>query len=286
MLRTSALLLAAALVAVLGPVPAASFGLASWPLSQQASRSLDGLAQGVAGRGGRGGPLSRGRAGAKMSAGSGDKTILWIRHGITEMNVYLMSKGYGSPGFVDPGYWDTKLTANGEKQARKLRDQRKKLGHLDLIVASPLSRALSTASIAFKDDPTPRIVNADLRERMWLSSDVGSPAKELKSRFGDEGWDFSEIEETWWHTDEGWGKDGKEDWRHAGTYLHPGEPEEEFKERLKRFISWVSKREEKTIAVVCHWGVIHALTGHSLDNCEVKKGLLSEMQKHHMVFVD
>jgi hypothetical protein len=43
------------------------------------------------------------------------------------MNVFLMSNGYGTDGFTDPGFWDTKLTRNGEKQAKKINDNIQKL---------------------------------------------------------------------------------------------------------------------------------------------------------------
>ena len=43
------------------------------------------------------------------------------------MNVYLAGKGYGSPGFTDPGFWDTKLTPNGEKQAEQINQNLDKL---------------------------------------------------------------------------------------------------------------------------------------------------------------
>ena len=36
-------------------------------------------------------------------------------------------------------------------------------GHIDLIVCSPLTRALKTANIAFEGTNIPRVVNADIR---------------------------------------------------------------------------------------------------------------------------
>ena len=41
------------------------------------------------------------------------KSLVMIRHGVTEMNVYLGGCPYGEPGFVDPGLFDTRLTADG-----------------------------------------------------------------------------------------------------------------------------------------------------------------------------
>lgn len=124
-------------------------------------------------------------------------------HGVTEMNVFLMRNGYGSEGFKDPGFWDTKLTENGERQAKNINANLAKLvvklisptlpqscdhckwlpcdiplatgalrvtmpflvlqGPVDLIVCSPLTRALKTAHLAFEGTTIPRIVNADIR---------------------------------------------------------------------------------------------------------------------------
>ena len=58
------------------------------------------------------------------------------------------------PGFVDPGLWDTRLTPTGEAQARDLNTQlraRQSAGEpgVDLLLASPLRRALATAEIGF-----------------------------------------------------------------------------------------------------------------------------------------
>jgi hypothetical protein len=42
------------------------------------------------------------------------KTIILIRHGVTEMNDYLHSNPWGSKDFVDPNIRDTFLTKEGE----------------------------------------------------------------------------------------------------------------------------------------------------------------------------
>ena len=44
------------------------------------------------------------------------KTLLLVRHGITEMNVNLGTSGYGTPGFVEPGKWDTRLADGNEPE--------------------------------------------------------------------------------------------------------------------------------------------------------------------------
>ena len=47
----------------------------------------------------------------------------------------------------------------------------------ELLVSSPLSRALHTADLAFQDADIPRLVLPLARERLWLSSDVGQPRR-------------------------------------------------------------------------------------------------------------
>ena len=65
------------------------------------------------------------------------------------MNVYLGTSGYGTPGFVDPGKWDTRRSRRGTGQISRER----RCARADrLLVSSPLTRALMTADLAFGDD--------------------------------------------------------------------------------------------------------------------------------------
>lgn len=55
---------------------------------------------------------------------------------------------------------------------------------LQLLVVSPLTRALQTAELAFGSPPgCPTIVQPLARERLYLSSDVGRPPAELAAEF-------------------------------------------------------------------------------------------------------
>lgn len=81
------------------------------------------------------------------------KRIYFCRHGLSELNV----KGHFA------GSTDTPLVAEGRKQARKAGKKAKELD-IDLIVASPLSRAHETAQIIAKelDYPIDQIHTSDL----------------------------------------------------------------------------------------------------------------------------
>jgi len=237
-----------------------------------------------------------------MSAPSGsgaagqDKHIVFVRHGVTEMNEFLGTAHYGSPGFKDPGLWDTRLTPRGVAQAEALNRRLSSTAErtwdrgeqIDLLVCSPLWRTLQTASIAFAGERLcriPRLVNPAIRERMWLSSDVGTPASDLAAAWADEGWDFAAIPETWWYTEdsEQWRVN---DWRKAGEYVHCGEPPGPFTQRLGEFKEWLLARPEGRIAVVAHWGTIYGLTGKSLENCEVLETRLSEFKDQRIHVTD
>jgi glucosyl-3-phosphoglycerate phosphatase len=139
------------------------------------------------------------------------KTLYIIRHGVTEMNVALAAKRWGSKGFKDQMLWDTVLTPEGQKQAADLNKAIKRMvlpGEIQTIVSSPLTRALQTAELAFEGwEGTPRVVCPLLRERLYLSSDVGVRRSTLTPRFPT--WDLSELgtnDEPWWYVpgDEGY----------------------------------------------------------------------------------
>lgn len=55
---------------------------------------------------------------------------------------------------------------------------------MQLLVVSPLTRALQTASLAFGEQPgCPVLVEPLWRERLYLSSDVGRPGQQLAQEF-------------------------------------------------------------------------------------------------------
>eukprot|EP00793_Prasinoderma_coloniale_P004434 PRCOL_00000194-RA len=190
------------------------------------------------------------------------KTVTLVRHGQTEMNLYLQDFHERNSAaaadrelpFVDPGLRDTRLTPAGEAQAAALADVlATREPQPELIVASPLRRALLTAHLAYGALPdVRRRVEPLATERHWHASDTGSAAEELRELFPCGSWDVGHLEgrEPWW----------------------PLEPETdgEFEERMRRLGLWLLARPEEHIALVCHWGVINAVTrGYDPLNCEV-----------------
>lgn len=209
----------------------------------------------------------------------------FIRHGITESNEALMVQEWGSPGFKDHGLWDTVLSTSGVDHAIALHKEWSNERHLskfipwyriDLVLSSPLTRALQTFEyLVHHTHPpllpshTPKIAHPLLRERLYLSSDVGRPRRLLETSFPS--FDFSALpkeDSPWWYHPP---PDSTYiEWRPKGHYCCPGEPDDVFRQRLYDLRTFLLGREEREIVVVAHWGVIRGLTGFDVRNCEVR----------------
>ena len=232
------------------------------------------------------------------------KTLYLIRHGRTEMNEYLARHRWDDARFTDPMLFDTRLTSEGEAQAVALRAITEKLKpEPQLIVASPLRRALRTAELAFgleRYAATPRVTCVHARERVFHASDVGRPASEVRRDFPE--WCVEELraahgdDAPWWYA--GGDDDVADDADLSGgtkaktwtTRVHkqtendgetddesspvlrsgvPSEPSEVFEARMARLKAWLESRPESHIAIVAHWGVWFSLTGREFENCEL-----------------
>ena len=176
------------------------------------------------------------------------------------MNVRLLQEPASQPGWRDPELFDTALTPRGRSQAASLSAHCSRL-QLDLLVASPLSRALETATLAFGTAPgLPRLALPLAAERVWHASDVGSPPDQLATRFPHFA-GLADLPPVWWAVPHG-------SPREARAYAL--EPEDEFLSRMEALLAWLHARPEQHIALVCHWGVLEALTGVGFVNCETR----------------
>ena len=205
--------------------------------------------------------------------------LLLIRHGVTNMNVYLSKNPYGQRGFYDPGDYDTRLTDDGREMAAALNPiltEDHARAPIELLVSSPLTRALQTASLAMDGlDGVPRVANADISERRYLSSDVGRNPSELAAEYPLFAPSLSALPSNWWWEDEtaAGAAEAERLSLQGGTTLRgvslPVEPNAHFLARLESFRGWLEARPERKIAIVAHWGVFYACLGRSLKNCEL-----------------
>jgi len=179
------------------------------------------------------------------------KFVHCIRHGQSTFNAaYELAQN-------DPLHWDAPLTELGREQAAAAAAQVREVPY-ELIVTSPLTRALQTTLRIFEDHPSADRIRVESLhcENLENSCDVGRAPGALKQDFP--GLSFDHLDEVWWHNN------GEPD--HRG--LVP-EPPDALAERVRVFRGWLEARPEGLIAVVGHGTFFHHLTGRFLRNCKI-----------------
>jgi len=192
-------------------------------------------------------PSKRLCSGADPAALPLPETVLLIRHGEGLHNQT------GDSTLPDP-----ELTERGLEQARALgRHPAVTALHADLLVVSPMARAVQTAVAAFGERPPCRVVLSRLHSERWSGPcDQGRPKSALAERFPFvKTWEgFDELKEQWSFTGR---SDG--DWRER---------------RVPAFRDWLLGRPERRIVVVGHGAFFAELCGRYIGNCEVAELLL------------
>eukprot|EP00931_Biecheleriopsis_adriatica_P092326 TRINITY_DN66143_c0_g1_i1.p1 TRINITY_DN66143_c0_g1~~TRINITY_DN66143_c0_g1_i1.p1 ORF type:complete len:312 (-),score=62.81 TRINITY_DN66143_c0_g1_i1:282-1127(-) len=143
-------------------------------------------------------------------------------------------------------YWDARLTPKGEEQCARLKQSIRgetvwgfsKPLNLDLVVVSPLTRCLQTATLSLgaanSQDAPPFVANELCRERIAdFTCDGRRKISELKEEFP--GVDFSLCK-----TDE------------DRQFYEEKEDDTKCAARAVQFLKWLCGRPEIHIAVVCH----------------------------------
>jgi len=159
------------------------------------------------------------------------KTLYCIRHGFALHNKlfqYIGSQAYRK-------FRDTPLLYEGIIQAQNLRKTWSDIDKVDLVVVSPCSRTLDTASHIFKAKKVP-IIAKDFLIEYPLGIDICNRRRDiyyLKEQYPNI--DFSYIE------------DNIFPWPHASkeTIL-------QLDTRIKEMFEWIGQRSEKNIAIISH----------------------------------
>jgi broad specificity phosphatase PhoE len=179
------------------------------------------------------------------------KTIHCIRHGQSTFNAHWLESK------TDPMHVDARLSELGHRQVAERAPDLRQYAY-ELIVTSPLTRAIQTTEGLFKDHPgrPPLLVEPLHRECLDNSCDVGRARADLLADFPHLNLDH--LSEVWWHDE------GERDER--GFVV---EPVQVFERRVEDFREWLRARPESLIAVVGHGTFFRQLTGQVLNNCEV-----------------
>lgn len=182
------------------------------------------------------------------------KRIHFIRHAQSEHNVRFQAAADELAVRHDPSLRDAPLTSLGQWQARALHLEVAALREIELVVVSPLTRAVQTTLAAFAGHPAPQLVHDLPREHLQSFCDIGRAPVALASDFPT--LTFDHLANPWWHVGE------------IGDGPFAPEPDELLGARVASFADWLSGRPEAEIAVVAHGGFLRQMTGHAFGNAE------------------
>ncbi len=169
------------------------------------------------------------------------KTVILVRHGQSTAN---RDHDYGPNAKPDPS-----LTPLGISQAQELIGN-PTLKDPDLVVVSPLSRAVQTAHTIYEGS-APYLITPLHTERWSCRSDEGVSASKLgeKNSYVKEWQGFDDLPEDWTPT-----RSTDRDW---------------YTTRVPAFIQFLRDRDEEKIVVIGHGGIFGALVGRDMRNCEI-----------------
>lgn len=176
--------------------------------------------------------------------------IVCIRHGESTFNAAYRATGR------DPNQIDARLTERGHAQVAAARESLRTIP-FELVVTSPLTRALQTTAGLFADHPAEPDILVEVlhRECQESSCDVGRAASQLAAEFPR--FRIDHLPEIWWHAE-----------GEPNAHGFHVEPRALFDGRVAAFRDWLRARPERVVAVVGHCTFFHHLTGVWLDNCE------------------
>jgi broad specificity phosphatase PhoE len=179
------------------------------------------------------------------------KIVHCIRHGQSTFNAHFAETG------LDPLHPDAPLTDLGRRQVAERAPELRQYAY-ELVVTSPLTRAIQTTLGLFGAHPASPPIHVECLHREFLESscDVGRAPGLLAQDFPN--LSFGHLEEIWWHSD---GEPGERGFAN--------EPAEILAERVSRFRDWLAARSERLVAVVGHGTFFYHLTGQQLRNCEI-----------------
>jgi glucosyl-3-phosphoglycerate phosphatase len=162
-----------------------------------------------------------------------------MRHGQSVFNLHYTGT------LRDPGIIDALLTRRGRQQAAAAARGVATLA-LTRLVVSPYTRAIQTALLACRETSLDIELQPLIGEWGIESCNVGSPPGLLARRFPNI--PSEHLPMRWWP--------------------QQPEPESDLIVRCQKFVDSARARTDfDTTLVICHWGVIRALTGLDVGNC-------------------
>ncbi len=158
---------------------------------------------------------------------------------------------------------DAELSPLGQTQATTAIEIIKNIPSIDLIVCSPLTRALQTYLLVFDNQRNlPLVIHPDLQEVCTEPCDTGSSLNDLKVKFPSLCDELNTFEQTF----------GDTEWLDKGNPENIYSPNQ-IEERAKRFLQWLMNRSEQHIFVISHHFMLEKLLqGDSNQKLNLKNG--------------
>lgn len=199
-----------------------------------------------------------------VGQGPGCKVVHFMRHGEALVNAAGRAFPKGDPRKSavrkDPKYFDSPLSERGFAQSAQLRagtlEGRMAPPRVDLVAASPLTRAIQTATVVFGSDNLLPVVAPKLYVlealREFCSKDF-QPCDQRRSR--------DELEAAFSHAD----------FRHvppgADTLLGPGlvETPDSADLRIRWLFAWLREQSHRSIACVAHMQILTRIFSRFLE---------------------
>ncbi len=192
-----------------------------------------------------------------------DIEVIFVRHAQSQANLLWDETG------SDPYIFDPVLTEKGYQQAENFKNNIKYFIP-DLIVSSPLKRALLTAEFIFAGIECKWLVHPLVTEQMSESDDIGSLKNELSVEFPC--WDWSLVcDDFWWYVPEEYKSCSQSLDDHKSLFISTNwnESAEILDNRINKFLDWLQNRPESKIIVFTHGDYIDRIIGEDVDtaNC-------------------
>lgn len=189
-----------------------------------------------------------------------------------------MRHGQGYHSIAENGHdlRDPHLTSHGEQQCRARRKAFQRHDQVELLLASPLRRALQTCAITFLPslDRGMKIIALPMAEECSdAPSDTGSDPASLRAEFADKhGRECISFD----HVSEGW-------------HIHEGEYATDPAALIRRAAKlrrWIKARPEKEVVLVAHGFFNHYITGDVDGKGEQTTPWWNEAELRTFTFVD
>lgn len=183
-----------------------------------------------------------------------------LRHAQSLHNEWFIRRLY-TPSLwttYDSKIVDASLSNSGTIQAKNLENQFKSIP-FDLVICSPLTRALQTMNYSLGQRNIKTIITPLIRERCDRLADTGKPLSELKKKY--ENYEFLHfMSENWWETKKIQENDEE-----------VKENNETVKQRANEFKNFLKTREEKNVLVITHGNFIRILLNKFImsRNCQL-----------------